>query len=463
METKSITYRAPLCKQAGCGNHVWSLYCAAHRDAKLRELSSADPATLSIAEKSLLRESGKRENDMTIAIGREVQSVLPGFFEDMPTADEMEYAALNACFTANSASVARDLAILKAANQDTSNVEPPIVEYVETEYLDAYEINDAANRYDFFGRSVDDASIVTSYLIKKGWEARIARGDRTDSDGNPVIADVEEYAAAKQLNWLEEGRFDDYINGLDGRIEPAQKLVEAYVAKQAAMRQHDRLVAERMDSARQRFGDNRMSGYTQSPHETLALHRDRAWSDSYSPAEETMEMDAQRANAYRHHDPNPGTGQAAGAPKYITDDGHILDENMNIIGRQMNPAPHPASIPPVQQQQPQQSSRIPEGMIRQNDGAQWHSPDEHWSQMNNGSQHGDAQRGESAGKKFIKGTGKAAGAVIRNGWRVGWAFHDAKREIDRENEERLAAYNQDRANREIIRMGKENRKKNSWF
>ena len=60
MESKSMTYRAPLCKQAGCGNHVCSRYCAVHRDAKLHELSNADPSTLSIAEKSLLRESSKR-------------------------------------------------------------------------------------------------------------------------------------------------------------------------------------------------------------------------------------------------------------------------------------------------------------------------------------------------------------------------------------------------------------------
>lgn len=461
MESKSMTYRAPLCKQAGCGNHVWSQYCAVHRDAKLHELSNADPSTLSIAEKSLLRESSKRENEVSIAIGHEVQNVLPGFFEDMPTADEMEYAALNVCFTANSASIARDFAIHKSSGQSTDNLMPPVVDYVETEHLDAHEINDAANRYDFFGRSTDDASIVSSYLIKKGWEARIARGDRTDSDGNPVVADVEEYAAMKQMNWLDDGRIDDYMEGLDGRLEPAQELVSAYLDKQAAMRTHDRSVAERMTAARQEFGDNRMSGYASSPYETLADHRDQAWTQSYAPAEQTAQMDAQRAAAYRSYNPTPSTGQNAGSPKYVTDDGHILDENMNIIGRQNNIAPHPATVPPVQHQQ-QSSGRIPEGMIRQNN-SQWRSPDEHWSQMQHSAQRNDDVRDESVGKKFIKGTGKAAGAVIRSGWRIGWAFHDAKREVDEKNQQRLAAYNQDRANQEIIRMGKESRKKNSWF
>ena len=463
----TIDYQAPLCREPGCGHHTWTGWCPDHREQKISELSAASPRSLSLIEKRFLRETEKRETDETRAIGEHVKQALPELFENRPTVEEIESAAMNIYIDAEESEVVRVIMTYRAAtgrepeDETTDRLTEASYDPSGLSPVGDEEAADALSRRDFFGQSTSDAALVTNYLLSKSHEARLARGDVDDGEGIIVDDDEESYMYSKALAWKENlhERVNSSLPRIHDTINTFQQEVDRLANHQQQTHQH-------MIEAAQQLGFNRLESYSRENTPADASRREKkyAWSEM-----ETMEMRPIRPDEtaimpqeqyYPPNDPNPSVSNAPNESKFVDSNGVVYNANMEPIGSvaPMNQNPPQQNLPgyPQQQQPPQQQfGNIPPEMIRQR-GNQASDPRQQWAGQPYEEQY-DSSNSASLGRAAARGAGKVLGGTAKLGWTglkyfLNGSPNQALRDAER-HERRIAKQQRD-ANQALIDMNK---------
>lgn len=478
-----MIYRAPLCRESGCGRHTWSLYCPDHRDSKLAELEAADAASLSLSDKKLLNEFSHRENAETRRIGQRVQKALPEMFETPPTADEIETAADRYYFMSQYSEMVRRQMVIEVMENRTPSAEETASQITPVAYsgdVDDASAAEAASRIDPMGPTPGAAGKVASYLFNAARAARIARGETEDSVGTPLSMSQEDYGVERMENGATSDVTDeDYM--ADRVMEQGMAAAQEFKVR----RQHEQQVKAAQQQAQQQFGAERMNGYDNTPTQVQGA-QSNAWAGVVQPVQpagqgqenlaETREFQPISEGLAREimaHDPNPG--QIPRTPKFINNTtGVVYDQNMQPIGSLRSPEQQQTDVARRQQemQRASQAQRIPEGMVRQRDNRPA-DPDQHWQRNHPRQEPVEARRAPTADRYnddddgfyeeprrkggLLRGIGRGVAKAAGMGVDIGMSFREAKQEEDDKNMARLAMYRQDEANRAMIQMGRNSR------
>lgn len=440
-----MIYRAPLCRETGCGRHTWSLYCPDHRDSKLAELEAADATSLSLSDKKLLTEFSRRENAETRRIGQRVQQALPEMFETPPTADEIETAADRYTYMAQYTEMMRRRLVIEVMEGRKASVDEAIDTSVPVGYVpgvDAATATEDASRVDPVGPAPMAAARVSSYLFDEARTARLARGETEDSAGIPLSLSPEEYGVERMDNTSETD--DD-----DGGYMADQIMGQARIAAQEfrARQQHEQQVRMAQQQAQQQFGAERMSGYDNTPTQIQGA-QSNAWAGVAQPGGvrstgEFLPITPEFAQQIAAS--NPALAQTGRFPSFInTHTGVVYDQNMQPIGS-TNPAA----------QRPNTTARQESHRPPSNSGTR--RPPIHDSYDDDDYDDGYYDQPRKKGG-LLRSVGRGIAKTAGFGMDVGMSFREAKQAVDDKNQDRLARYEQSEANRAITRMERRSRR-----